>query len=58
MRINCPITTLDNDHLKVGPFIPFLAKVSSAIDSALVEVVPKGRGIVSIELLKHKVEVV
>jgi len=58
-RINCPITTLDNDHLKVEPFIPFLKKVSSAIDGALVELVPQGRGIVSVELLEEaKVEVV
>jgi hypothetical protein len=35
----------------VEPFIPFLEKVSSAIDSALVDLVPQGRGIVSIELL-------
>lgn len=54
MRINCPITTLDNDHLKLEPFIPFLEKVSSAIDGALVELVPQGRGIVSIELLKEE----
>jgi hypothetical protein len=53
-RINCPITTLDNDHLKVEPFIPFLEKVSSAIDGALVELVPQGRGIVSVELLEEE----
>ena len=41
------------------PFIPFLKKVSSAIDGALVELVPQGRGIVSVELLEEaKVEVV
>lgn len=45
------ITTLDNDHLKWEPFIPFLERVSSAIDGALVDLVPQGRGIVSIELL-------
>jgi hypothetical protein len=50
---------LDNDHLKVEPFIPFLEKVSSAIDGALVDIVPQGRGIVSVELLEEdKVEVV
>jgi hypothetical protein len=49
---------LDNDHLKVEPFIPFLEKVSSAIDSALLELAPQWRGIVSIELLtEDKVEV-
>jgi hypothetical protein len=52
------ITKLDNDHLKPEPFIPFLEKVSSAIDDALVQIVPQGRGIVSIELLEEeKVEV-
>ena len=56
---SCPITKLDTDHLKWEPFIPFLEKVSSAIDGALVELVPQGRGIVSVELLEEeKVEVV
>jgi hypothetical protein len=53
-RINCPITTLDTDHLKWEPFIPFLEKVSSAIDGTLVELVPQGRGIVSVELLEEE----
>lgn len=59
MLYRVSITKLDNDHLKVEPFIPFLEKVSSAIDGALVELVPQGRGIVSVELLEEeKVEVV
>ena len=40
--------------MKWEPFIPFLEKVSSAIDGALVELVPQGRGIVSVELLEEK----
>ena len=35
------ITKLDNEHLKMEPFIPFLEKVSSAIDGALLELVPR-----------------